>query len=139
MTVFLPPPPPTFRYSFPFKTQRSTVSHLSASLFVILMTLSQLVHDSSVGIALGYGMDDNCSRVRFPAGTGNVSLHYRFQNGSGAHPASYPMGTGAVSLGVKRPGRAADHSPPSSAEVKQCVSTPCRGAQLSTGTTLSLP
>jgi hypothetical protein len=24
---------------------------------------------------------------------GNFSLHHRVQNGSGAHPASYPMGT----------------------------------------------
>jgi hypothetical protein len=29
--------------------------------------------------------------------------------------------TGAPSTGVKRPGRDADHSPPSSAEVKECV------------------
>jgi hypothetical protein len=29
--------------------------------------------------------------------------------------------TGALSLGVKRPGREADHSPPPSAEVKECV------------------
>jgi hypothetical protein len=44
----------------------------------------------------------------------------------------------ALSLGVKRLGREADHSPPSSAEVKECVelyphslSTPLwRGAQL---------
>jgi hypothetical protein len=28
---------------------------------------------------------------------------------------------GALSLGVKRPGREADHSPPSGAEVKECV------------------
>jgi hypothetical protein len=49
--------------------------------------------DSSVGIALGYGLDDRGSRVRFPAGAGNFSLHHRVQNGSGAHPASYPMGT----------------------------------------------
>jgi hypothetical protein len=28
---------------------------------------------------------------------------------------------GALSLGVKRPGREADHSPPSSAEIKECV------------------
>jgi hypothetical protein len=28
---------------------------------------------------------------------------------------------GALSLGVKRPGREADHSPPSSAEVKECL------------------
>jgi hypothetical protein len=49
--------------------------------------------DSSVGIALGYGLDDRGSRVRFSAGAGNFSLRHRFQNGSGAHPASYPMGT----------------------------------------------
>jgi hypothetical protein len=50
--------------------------------------------DSSVGIALGYGLDDRGSRVRFPGGGGgNFSLHHRVQNGSAAHPASYPMGT----------------------------------------------
>jgi hypothetical protein len=38
-------------------------------------------------------MEDRVSRVRFPAGGGNFFLHHRFQNGSGAHPASYPMGT----------------------------------------------
>jgi hypothetical protein len=50
---------------------------------------------------------------------------------------------GALSLGVKRPGREADHSHPSSTEVKEWVelylhspNTPSwRGAQLSTGTT----
>jgi hypothetical protein len=78
--------------------------------------------DSSVGIALGYRLEDRGSRVRFPAGAGNFSLHYCVQNGSGAHPTSYPMGTGALSLGVKRLGREADHSPPSSAEVKNAWS-----------------
>jgi hypothetical protein len=100
--------------------------------------------DSSVGIALGYGLDDRGFRFRFPAGAGNFSLHYRVQNGTGAHPASYPTVPGALSLGVKRPGREAGHSPPSSAEVKECVelylhspNTPSwHGAQLSTGTTL---
>jgi hypothetical protein len=42
--------------------------------------------------ALGYGPDDRGSRFRFPAGTENFSLHHRIQNGSGAHPASYPVG-----------------------------------------------
>jgi hypothetical protein len=50
-------------------------------------------HDSSVGTALGYGLDDRGSRVRFPAGAGNFSLHHRIQNGSGAHPTYCPMGT----------------------------------------------
>jgi hypothetical protein len=50
-------------------------------------------HDSSVSIALGYGLDDQRSRVRFLVGVGNFSLHHHVQNGSGAHPVSYPMGT----------------------------------------------
>jgi hypothetical protein len=77
--------------------------------------------DSSLGIALGYGLDDRGSRVRFPAGAGNFSLHHRLQNGSGAHPAPIQWVPGALSLGVKRPGPEADHSPPYSAGVKECV------------------
>jgi hypothetical protein len=55
------------------------------------------------------------------------SLHHCVQTGSGAHPASYPAVPEALSLGVKQPGCEADHSPPSSAEVKDvwsCFSTP---------------
>jgi hypothetical protein len=37
--------------------------------------------------------------VRFPEGAGNFSLRFRDQTGSEAHPASYPMSTGALSLG----------------------------------------
>jgi hypothetical protein len=47
--------------------------------------------DRSVGTALGYGLDDRGFRAQFPAGAGNFSLYNRVQNGSGAHPASYPM------------------------------------------------
>jgi hypothetical protein len=57
--------------------------------------------DSSVGMALGYGLDDWGSRIRFPAGAGNFSLHHRVQNGSGAHLASYPMDTRDSFLGGK--------------------------------------
>jgi hypothetical protein len=70
--------------------------------------------DNSVGIALGCGLDDRGSRARFPAEAGNFSLHYRVQP-----PIQWVPGT--LSLGIKRPGREADHSPPSSAEVKECV------------------
>jgi hypothetical protein len=42
---------------------------------------------------MGYGLGDRGSRVRFPAAAGNFSLLHRVQNGSGAHSASYPMGT----------------------------------------------
>jgi hypothetical protein len=52
-----------------------------------------LSRDSSVGIALGYGLDDRGCRVRVPEGTGNFSHHHRVQTCCGAHPASYPMDT----------------------------------------------
>jgi hypothetical protein len=58
----------------------------------------------SVGIALGYGLDDRGFRVRFPAGAGNFSLYHRVQNGSGAHPTSYPMGTRDSFPGAKAAG-----------------------------------
>jgi hypothetical protein len=83
----------------------------------IIMTLSLLLvsdircglcslksHDSSVGIVLGYVLDDRGSRVRFLAGAWNFSLHHRVQNGSGAHPASYPMGTRDSFPGAKAVG-----------------------------------
>jgi hypothetical protein len=41
------------------------------------------------------------------------------QTSSEVHPTSYPMGNGALSPGIKRPGREADHSPPDSAVVKK--------------------
>jgi hypothetical protein len=42
------------------------------------------------------------------------------QTGSGAHPDSYTMGNKSFP-GVKRPGRGVDHTPTSSAEVKERV------------------
>jgi hypothetical protein len=60
--------------------------------------------DSSVGIALGYGLDDQGCWVRFSVGAGNFSLHHRVQNGSGAHPASYPVGIRGFFPGGKAAG-----------------------------------
>jgi hypothetical protein len=57
--------------------------------------------DSSVGIALGYGLDD---RGLIPGEAENFSLHHRVQNGSGAHPTSYPMGTRGSFSGGKAAG-----------------------------------
>jgi len=51
----------------------------------------------------------------------NFSRHHRVQTGSEAHPASNIMGTRGSFSGVKRLGREADHSLPSSAEVKESV------------------
>jgi hypothetical protein len=92
-------------------------------------------------IATGYKLDDRSSSIRFPARARNFSLLHRGQTGCGFQPVSYPVGSGGSFPGVKRPGREADHSPPSSAEVKNAwryTSTPWRGAYLSKGTTLPL-
>jgi hypothetical protein len=73
---------------------------------------------SSVSIVSDYGLDDRAIRVRSPAGAEDFSSSLYVQIGSGAHAASCPLGTGVLSPGCKaRPGRDADHSPPSSAEV----------------------
>jgi hypothetical protein len=45
----------------------------------------------------GYGLDDRGSRVRFPVGAGNFSLHYRVQNGSGDHLSNGYRGKAARS------------------------------------------
>jgi hypothetical protein len=55
--------------------------------------------DSSVGIALGYGLNDRGSRVRFPAGVGNFSLHHRVQNGLGPTQPPIQWGPGALPWG----------------------------------------
>jgi hypothetical protein len=51
-------------------------------------------------------------------------MFHRVQTGSGAHPPSVQWAPGPLSLGIMRPDREADHSPPSSAEVKNGVATP---------------
>jgi hypothetical protein len=47
------------------------------------------------------------------------SLLHNIQTGYGSHPVSYQLGLGALSPAVKRPGREADHSPPTGAEVRK--------------------
>jgi hypothetical protein len=58
--------------------------------------------------------------VRSPTEAEDFFSNLCVQTGSGAHPASYTVGTGGSFPGGKvRPERDADHSPPSSAEVKK--------------------
>jgi hypothetical protein len=66
-----------------------------------------------------YGLDDWAIGVRFPVGAKDFSSILCVQTGSGAHPASGPMGTGGPFPGAKeQPERDADHSAPSNADVK---------------------
>jgi hypothetical protein len=48
-----------------------------------------------------------------------VSLLHIIQTGSWAHPTSHPIGTGALSPGLKRQRCETDHSPPTIPEVKK--------------------
>jgi hypothetical protein len=74
---------------------------------------------SAVGIAIGYGLDDRGGRGSSPGRVKN--FHFSISTGSGVHPASYTMGIGGSFFGggCKVAGREADHSPPTSAEVKK--------------------
>jgi hypothetical protein len=83
--------------------------------------------DGSVSIATGYGLDDRGGQEFKFWYAQEFSLLHIVQTGSEVHPTSYKMGTGVSFPGIKRQGREADHSPPTSAEVKKmwiCTSTP---------------
>jgi hypothetical protein len=62
---------------------------------------------SSVSIVSGYEQNYQAIEVLSVAGTMDFSSCLCVQTGSGAHPASCPMGT----AGKARPGRDADHTP----------------------------
>jgi hypothetical protein len=86
----------------------------------MLNIIGHYVNSSSVGIATGYGLDErgggwSSSPVRVKK---FLVLHI-VQTDSGVHPTSYKMGTGGSFPGVKRQGREADRSPPTSAEIKK--------------------
>jgi hypothetical protein len=68
---------------------------------------------SSVGIATELQAGRSGDRIPVEA-----RFFAHIQTGPEAHPASCTLVTGSFA-GVKRPGRGADHPPPSSAEVKK--------------------
>jgi hypothetical protein len=76
-------------------------------LFEVAQAVQCLIMDRTAGDRSPTEAEDFCS---------NLCI----QTGSGAHPASCTVGTGGSFPGGKAwPGRDADHSPPSSAEVKK--------------------
>jgi hypothetical protein len=98
---------------------------IDVSVYFVIDSIRKILDTYSCNVSikrLGYGLNDRGATVRFPEGANNISLHYLVRNGSGALPASYPMFTGGIFAGVKRSARKADHSPQSSAEVKNAWS-----------------
>jgi hypothetical protein len=104
--------PETFGYTFVYARE---ASDRQVKKFCSEINICNELSRYSAGLRVDQGFT-----VRFPAGAENFSLHHRYvQNGSGAYPVPYPMCTRGSFPGVKRPGREADHTPPSSAEVKE--------------------
>jgi hypothetical protein len=83
--------------------------------------------DSSVGIATGYWLDDWGVRFRVPVGSRIFFFSTSSRPVLGPTQLPIQLILGALSPWVKRPVREADHSLPTSAEVKKtwiCTSTP---------------
>jgi hypothetical protein len=74
-------------------------------------TTHYIPRDKSVGVATGYGLGG-------PGLIPGMEIFFSSLECAGAYSASYPMDTEGSFAGVKRSGREADHSPPSSAEAK---------------------
>jgi hypothetical protein len=86
----------------------------------------QWSRDRVVGIATRYGLDDRGVRVRVPVASRIISCQKSFRPALWSTQLSIQWVARALSPGVKRPGREADHSPEASAEVKKiwiCTST----------------
>jgi hypothetical protein len=80
---------------------------------------STLLNGAGVSQSVECLTTDWTTGVRSPTEAEDFSSGLCIQTGSGAHPASCAMGTGGLFPGGKaRSGRDADHSPPSSDEVK---------------------
>jgi hypothetical protein len=80
---------------------------------VILRLSVQTQEDGSDRLQTGWLGFDSGVEVR------EFALFYSIQTGSGAHQASYQVGSGReISQGVKWPEREVNHSPQSNAEVK---------------------
>jgi hypothetical protein len=75
--------------------------------------------DSSVGIALGYGVDSRVLEFDSRLGLGIFLFTTASKTALGPTQPPIQCVPGALSLGVKRPEREADHSPQSNAEVKK--------------------
>jgi hypothetical protein len=102
------------RYKFK-NFNRSMIATLQPIFHVTC--ISNGSRSSSGSIVSDYGLDDQGSIP--PTEAEDFSSSLCVQTGSGAHPASCTMGTrGPFPGGKAWPWRDADHSPPSSAEVK---------------------
>jgi hypothetical protein len=86
----------------------------------VMIQLTVKNHDSSVGIATGWTI----GVLGFDSRRGLGIFLFTTVSRTALGPTQPPIQwvPGALSLGVKRPGRVADHAPPSNAEAKNAWS-----------------
>jgi hypothetical protein len=104
---------PAFCYSRGPNILHSTQPVLEKpSIYVLPLDGETKFNVLKVGITLGYGMDDRGSRLRFPGGGGLGVFLFTAASRTVLGPTQPPIQwvSGALSFGVKRPGREADHS-----------------------------
>jgi hypothetical protein len=95
------------------------IMRIVALLYLHFVLFQIVCYKYSVGIATGCGLDD---RGSIPGGgLGIFPFDTVSRPALGLTQPPIQWVPGALSLGVYRPGREADHSPPSSAEVNECV------------------
>jgi hypothetical protein len=82
-------------------------------------SLMKTVVYSTVGIATGYGLDDQRVGVRVPVGSRILPFSMSSSLALGFTQPHIQWVPGSVSPGVKRRGRKSDHSLPASAKVKK--------------------
>jgi hypothetical protein len=87
--------------------------------YYIHLYLTDRSRDSSVGIATGYGLDDRGVGVKRPCKVKNFLFSTSPRPALGCTQPPSQWVPGALSPGVKRPGREAVHSLPPSVEVKK--------------------
>jgi hypothetical protein len=91
-----------------------------SSANIKVLRLFCLYIDSSVGIALGYGLDNRVLGFDSRRGLG-IFFTTASTTALGSTQPPIKWIWGAIFLGIKRPVREADHSPLSSAELKEWV------------------
>jgi hypothetical protein len=88
------------RLRYCYQANRAQVHCLESHLLSCTISLNRS-RVSSSSIVSDYGLDDRAIGVRFPAKAKDFSCSLCVQTGSGAHPASCPIGTGGPFLGGK--------------------------------------
>jgi hypothetical protein len=105
----------------PASSSRYLCDRHKCFLLTLSIELTYNSRDSAVGIATGYELDDRGVGVRVPVGARIFTSPCRPDRLWGPPKPPIQCVPGVLSPGVKRPGREADNSPSTSAEVKKTL------------------